>query len=348
MNIYREDGYLNVPAIRAACPKACFFFIIGARRTGKTYGVLDYFHDQQEPYIFMRLTQEELKYTISSKVNMYRENGFPWADDMTLGDGKPLYVYDSQYEEGQTPVAMALALSDVAKIRGYGAKRYKRVVLDEFIPETGAYESKGNGDALKNAYMTINGNRELPQEGSNPPVELWCLANSNDLTSDILASFNLTGQFLLMQKRQQTFCYLPERRACLIMIDKSPISARLARTALFDCVGQTDSFSKMALENVFVNDDDTGVKSRPLHEYVIQCSIDDLTLYRHKTRNEWYIVERGPAAKIRYNTKNPTSYNAFITAWRWQGLANPIDGESIFYSSYTAKIKAYKILKLDK
>lgn len=293
----------------------------------------------------MRLTQEELKYTISGKVDMYRENGFPWAEDISIGDGKPLYVYDNKYEEGKSPVAMALALSDVAKIRGYGAKRYERIILDEFIPETGAYQAKGNGEALKNAYMTINGNREL--EG-RPPCELWCLANSNDLSSDILSAFNLTGTFLNMQKRQQSFCYIPQRRSCLIMIDRSPISAKLARTALFDCLGTNGEFAEMALKNVFINDDDTGVRSRPIKEYTPLCNIDTLTLYRHKARNEWYIVEGGPRTNFQYNSKNPTSYTAFLSAWRIQGYATPVDGRDIFYNSYPAKIKAYKLLKLGK
>ena len=343
MELYNKDGWIDIHAIKKACPRAFLFVMVGARQIGKTYGIMDYFHDLQEPYIYLRGTGEELKYSMSAKVNLYAEKAFPWADDMTLEQGVPTYAYDSQYMDGKSPVCMALALSDVAKIRGFGGKRYKRIFYDEFIPERTAFNRKGAGDALKNAYVTINSNRELQGE---EPCELWLAANSNNLDNEILAAFNLTARLLLMQKRKQNFCYLPERRLCMILFNNSPVSAAMQRTALFECIGTNDEFSHMALNNVFVNDDATGVQSRPLAEYTPQCMIDNITLYKHKSRPEWYWVENGEKLKTAYNSKNPTSYRAFLTWWNYWGTAIPVDGNNMYYNAYTAKIAVYKLLNI--
>lgn len=342
MELYNKEGWIDIPAIKKACPKAFLFVLVGARQIGKTYGIIDYFHDCQEPYIYMRGTGEELQFSLSTKANLYTEKDFPWAAHMHIEKGKPTYVYDDEYSAND-PAALALALSDVAKIRGFGGKRYKRIFYDEFIPEITAFNRKGAGEALKNAYVTINSNREVLGE---PPCELWLAANSNNLDNDILAAFNITPRLLLMQKRKQRFCYIPERRMCLIMFDNSPISAKMQRTALFDCIGRTDDFSKMALENVFINDDDTGVKSMPIVEFLPLFRLDCITGYKHKVRNIWYFVENGEKVKPQYNSKNSTSYNAFMAWWKYYGNSLPIDGESFYYNTYTAKLTVYKLLKL--
>lgn len=342
MELYNNDGWIDIPAIKKACPAAFLFVLVGARQIGKTYGILDYFHSCAEPYIYMRGTGEELLFSLSFKANLYTEKQFPWANHMHINKGKPTYVYDDEFSEND-PAVLALALSDVAKIRGFGGARYKRIFYDEFIPEITAFNRKGMGDALKNAYVTINSNRELH---GDPPCELWLAANSNNLNNDILSAFNLTPRLLLMQKRKQRFCYIPERRLVLILFDNSPISARMQRTALFDCIGKNDDFSRMALNNIFVNDDATGVKSCPIKEYNPKCTIDNITLYKHKSFNIWYCVENGESIKPTYNSKNATSYNAFTSWWKYCGNILPVDGETIFYNTYTAKLVMYKLLNL--
>lgn len=342
---YTDDGWIDIREIKKMCPEAVFFWLIGARQVGKTYGAFDYLHDQPGQYLFLRHNEEELKYANSSKINAFKDKGLPWADDTYNAPGRPLMTYNKTYHEGKIPKVVSTALSSVGKVRGIPAMNITHILFDEFIPVNERANNEMDGQHLQDLYMTINSVRETQ---GKPPVEMWCLANSNSLSSPILSHWNLTNDFLGMIRRGQHIRYLPKRRLCLITIDNSPKSEELAKGAIFQCLGTNNDYARMALMNEFVNEDSVGVKSRPFKEYRAMCQIDDLTLYRHKSRDEWYIVERGEPCKKQYNSKNPTSYNAFLRSWRYQGLITPIDGKNIFYNSLPAKLKAYKLLKIGK
>ncbi len=342
---YTPDGWLDIKEIKKRCPEAVFFWIIGARQIGKTYGIFDYLHEQPGQYVFMRHNAEELKFANSSKINAFKDKGFPWAEHTWNAKGTPLLTYNDEYHEGKIPKVISTCLSAVGKVRGIPAMNIDYIFFDEFIPVNQLTSKDTDGKNLQDFYFTINSVREY--EGK-PPVEMWCAANSNSLASPILSHWGLTGEFLNMVKRGQHFKYIPQRRLCLITVDNSPVSKELQKSALFQCLGINNDYAKMAIENAFVDDDSTGVKSRPIKEYRPMCSVDDVTFYVHKRRDEWYIVDHGPRTNNHYTTKNPTSYSAFMQAWRFQGLCTPIDGETIFYNSYPAKLKAYKILRLDK
>ena len=307
---FLENGYLDIKGLEHMTPEAVFYWIIGGRQIGKTYGVLDMEHSKPGRYIFLRHNAEELKYCNSSKVNQFLEKGFPWGSTTWNSKGQPCFSYNDEYHDGKVPKVLNTCLSAIGKLRGIPLSEYDEIVFDEFIPVNSLASKDTDGISLQDFYFTCNSVREV--EGK-PPVKMWCLANSNNLNSPILSHWGLTQILIVMIRKGQKLKYLPKRRTCILLVDNSPISKKLRNNALFQALGDDSDYAHMALLNEFVNDDTVGVCSRPFKEYTLKYTVDDLNFYKHKSREEWYIVEGSTdCAQQTFSSKNPTSLAALM------------------------------------
>ena len=270
-DIYTPDGWLNVPALAA---RSCWLNVItGPRQVGKTYGVLKYMLDNDRPFILMRRTVEEVQFLgINQAVNPFAV--FRPERDITMDRaGKILNI-----KEKEKIIGICMGLPTVATIRGFSAAAFTDIVFDEFIPEKHVVQRKTEGDALLNAYTTINGNREL--EG-RPPVRLWLLANSNNINSPIMTALGLVDPVLQMRERGKE---IYQRDGILIC---QPTSGKIVEqrrdTALMKHLQKTGSaerFTGMALDNEFTYNDMTLVGKMPLGGLQALCAIGSLYFWQ--------------------------------------------------------------------
>ena len=168
-------------------------------------------------------------------------------------------------------------------MRGFDASDIKRLIFDEFIPEKHVRILKNEAEALFNAYETMNRNRELK---GIEPIQLVCLANSNDITNPVFEYLKLIR---IADKMQKGNCdrWTDDRRGIqLILLHRSPISRRKANTALYRLTDDTN-FSAMSIDNDF-RVDRSHVNPRPLKEYTPVCSVGELCIYRHKSEPRLY------------------------------------------------------------
>ena len=270
-NIYTPDGWINVPEI-ASCG-AWLNVITGPRQVGKTYGTLKYMIEQKRPFILMRRTVEEVQFLgINNAVNPFAVYA-PEHDIRMDRAGKILNI-----KEDDEIIGICLGLPTVATIRGFSAGRFTDIVFDEFIPEKHVVTRKTEGDALLNAYTTINGNREL--EG-RPPVRMWLLANSNNINSPILTSLGLVDPILQMREKGREIW---QRDGVLIVQPKSGrIIEQRRQTAMMKHLQQTGSaerFTGMALDNEFSYNDQTLVGKMPLSGLKPLCGIGPLYFWQ--------------------------------------------------------------------
>lgn len=254
-NIYTPDGWLDVPALAA---RGCWLNVItGPRQVGKTYGTLKYIIEEKRPFILMRRTVEEVQFLgINTEVNPFKV--FEPEHEISMDRaGKILNIS----EDGEI-IGICLGLPTVATIRGFSAERFTDIIFDEFIPEKHVIQRKTEGDALLNAYTTINGNREL--EG-RPPVRLWLLANSNNINSPILTSLGLVDPILRMREKGQEF--FQKDGVLIVQPGSMKIIRKRSETAMMKHLKKTKSaerFTGMALENEFSYNDQTLVGKMPL------------------------------------------------------------------------------------
>ena len=162
----------------------------------------------------------------------------------------------------------------------------KKSIFDEFIPEKSSAKQKYLGDALLNAYETINRNREL---FGKPPVKLFALANSNDLGNDIFISLGLVRTVEKMSRKGSEFYQDKNRGVTVIMLTQSIISEKKRKTALYKLTSGSE-YERMALENDFAYDDRFNIKSRPIREYKPLFTWGGITCYEHKSKLEYYVT----------------------------------------------------------
>lgn len=259
MSIYTDNGWLDIKAIEEQYP-AFIYIIVGKRQVGKTYGVLKHMLDNDRKHILLRRTVQEVD-IMRANINLSPYKAFEPEYKVTVfSSGKMCTVADYETDEHGKIIpckerGLVVGLPTVANIRGFNGSAYTDVVFDEFIPEKQVIQRRSEGDALLNAYTTINGNRELKGE---PPLKLWLLANTNSIMSPIVQALRLADTLIDMDKKNDEVYYSAEKGLCIIKPRSENITKQRKETALMSFLTQQeagDKFMSMALENKFSYDD---------------------------------------------------------------------------------------------
>lgn len=313
MGLYLKSGYLDQRFIQSQADKHDVNFIIeiGARQVGKTYGTLQLMLEQGKTFILMRRTQTEVDF-ICNEIN----NPFTVFKDYDISVKKDTKYTGAIYlhKEGSDPqyIGAIMALSTIAKIRGFNGGLYTDLVFDEFIPENHVVKIKDEGDAFLNAVTTIAGGRE---ENGQPPLRVWMLANANTINSPILQAFGVGEKVERMANGgyTQELSILSERGIMIILPASDKIIEKRKQSALARAVNQSSKFARMAYDNDFAYNDSSDIINRVnLHEYSLKLIICDIGIYMHKSNRTIYcspfINGRVDTGKHFYDTEKDRAY----------------------------------------
>ena len=80
-----------------------------------------------------------------------------------------------------------------------------------------------------------------------------------------------------------------ERGILLVLLQHSKISRAKADTALYRL--SSGSYRDMALSNDFVYNNSDSIKAQALKEYKLLCTVGEISIYRHKSKREYYVSE---------------------------------------------------------
>lgn len=304
MKLYDSNGYVNIPEVLKH--EAIFIFIYGGRGTGKTYGALKEMIEGKHHFIYMRRLAAQTDIVKKESMQPYKTLN----DDMGWSiQPFPINKYISAFyesdinEDGKViPVGdqhgLLTSLSTFSNLRGVDGSDIDTIILDEFIPELNERPIKGEADALFNAYETINRNRELKGED---PVKLLCLANSNRIDNPLFMELKLVRKAEKIRQDGKEYLYDPKRKMLLIDLYKSQISEAKSDTALYQLTKGTE-FYEMAIRNSFINEERGRIETRPIKEYRPVVSIGEITIYKHKSRREYYVTTFRSGSPDSYTT----------------------------------------------
>lgn len=338
MNLYNNDGYLDIPKIRQLQheKKLPFCFIWGGRGTGKTYGILKDYYETDTRFVLLRRTQTQIDIVMNEQYSPWK----PINEDLGCNiTSKP--VTKNQYgfyDQGPDPEADArfigygMALSTISNLRGFSGSDITDIFYDEFIPERHERPIKFEAEALLNAYETINRNRELK---GKDPVYMLCAANSNDLANVYFIELNLVTIATRLYESGNDIYIDNERGILLVNVTHSPISARKKDTALYRLSGES-AFSKMSLENDFSKEEIGRIKSERLSEYKPVVTVGELTVYKSKHRNEYYCsTHRSGSVPVYGSGKMDLKRFQKVYYWLWHSY---LDNRVIFENYLTQRL----------
>lgn len=281
--LYDKEGWINWPYILSK--QAAFIMVVGARGVGKTYGVMRELRNRKQPFIYLRRLKTQID-------NCGKNTGNPFKRlNMDCGwNILPFSVGGNiEFRENDRNgdlVAVGVALSTVATVRGIDFSDFNYIVFDEAVAMIGEKPIKNEFEAFLNFYETVNRNRELI---GDRPVQAILLGNANKLSNPYFTGWHFMKTSLKMLRGKQMVYQTPDSSRIMIMLQDSPISKRKAETAVYQ--NGTDGFVSMALDNVF-RTDETKIKSEPLKEYNHMVSIGEIGIYRHKSERRYYVSSK--------------------------------------------------------
>lgn len=304
MKLYDSNGYVNIHEVLQH--EATFIFIYGGRGTGKTYGALKEMIEGKHHFIYMRRLASQTDIVKKESMQPYKTLN----DDMGWSiQPFPINKYISAFYESDTnedgkviPVGdqhgLLTSLSTFSNLRGVDGSDIDTIILDEFIPELNERPIKGEADALFNAYETINRNRELKGQD---PVKLLCIANSNRIDNPLFMELKLVRKAEKIRQEGKEYLYDSKRKMLLIDLYKSEISEAKSDTALYQLTKGTE-FYEMAIRNSFINEERGRIETKPIKEYRPVVSIGEITIYKHKSRREYYVTTFRSGSPDSYTT----------------------------------------------
>ena len=338
--MYDSNGYLDFNYI--VNHSLTYTFIVGGRGIGKTFGALKYVLENDIKFIFLRRTQTQIDMIKNEDMNPFR------ALQSVLGDNyataiKKLNknitaVYraekdsDGIYQPCGKPLGYLMALSTIANIRGFDASDVDCLIYDEFIGEKHESKIQHEGTAFLNAIETIARNREL---SGRQPLKVIGLSNSNMLANPLFIELQIVTECERMLNKSQTIRSLPMRDLTLILLNTTPISEKKAQTSLYKLAGRDSSFSKMALDNKFTAEEMADIKSLSLREYRPIVTVGELNIYRHKSRNDYYITGHSSGSPSQYDS-SPMELKRFRHDYYYLWLAYL--RRAVMFESYIYKV----------
>lgn len=338
MQLYRPDGWVNVPSLVEGA--LIFNIIVGGRGTGKTFGFLEEFRlKHPRPFLLMRRTQVQADLISNPRFSpllpLDRVHGCVTVTKKISKYIGGIYEGEKNKDGTISPVGLPLgytaALSSIHNVRGYSAD-VDEIILDEFIPEKGERQTiPDEFDTFRNAYETINRNREL--EG-RPPVRCWLLSNSNTLGNPYFIGLRIVEQVDRMIRKGTEVWKDPARGLMVVNLAASPISKAKAETALYRLTGP-DQFTGMALGNEFSMESRSRSGSIPLRELVPLVRIGELNIYRHKGSRQLYGSLHASGVPEVYNTDD-ASIARFRSKYGWLWISYMDD--LITWQSYLPEI----------
>lgn len=276
--LYTADGWVNWDYIFNQ--GAAFTMVVGARGVGKTYGLFKYCKDHNRKFIYLRRLKSQLDQCATVDGNPFKKLNTDLDIDIhpKRTTGGVLY-----YDQDDT-IALGVALSTVANVRGFDYSDYDCIIFDEAIASDGERPIANEFNAFLNFYETVNRNREL---SGQQPVQAFLLGNANRLTNPYYSGWHFMRTAINMLQGRQMMWRNADGSRIMIQLMDSVISRKKKDTVLYK--NASDGFLTMALDNAF-RTDATQIRSMPLNEFKLLVSIGDISIYRHKSERLYYVA----------------------------------------------------------
>lgn len=286
--LYTQDGWVNWDYIVRQTKAFCM--VVGARGTGKTFGLMRWLLHQRRPFLYVRRLKSQLDICATIDANPFR--AINDADKDTIRpfrkNGMIRFCRTQVDDKGKEyptgdPVAIGVALSTFQSMRGMDFSNINTIVFDEAVPNIGQKPIKEEFSAFLNLYESVNRNRELT---GAQPVQCFLLGNANKLSNPYYTGWQFMRTALHMLDGHQQMWRSEDGSRIMLLLRDSPISAKKAETSLYK--NATNDFLTMATDNAF-RVDPSRIKSLPLSQCRYVRSVGELGIYALKDSSCYYI-----------------------------------------------------------
>lgn len=275
--VYDSNGWVNWDYL--INQGSAFTMVVGARGVGKTYGLMKYCLDQGRKFIYLRRLKSQLDQCANNAGNPFKKLNTDLNRNIKPKGTQGGVLFD---ENGEV-IALGVALSTVANVRGFDYSDYDMIIFDEAVASDGERPIPHEFNAFLNFYETVNRNREL---AGDKPVQAVLLGNANRLTNPYYSGWHFMKTALNMIHGNQMIWRSGDGSRLMVLLLGSKISDQKANTVLYK--NASDGFITMALDNAF-RTDGTNIRSMPIREFNHVVSVGEIGIYRHKSERLYYV-----------------------------------------------------------
>lgn len=285
-------------------PECWLLIVVGGRGTGKTYGTLKHYLEEDKPIVFVKRTNKDVDMIcagqkIGSKLGkadldlspykpICRDFGFK-VSPVRVEDGiGAFYKLDEENQVTGSPIAYIVSLNAVGKVKGFDMSECVAIVFDEFIPLPYERISTKEGEQLLDLYKTVDRDRTLR---GCPELKLICLSNATNVYNPTCDLLGLTDTITNMAVNRIHSQVDPERGIFIRMIETSDdMMSAEATKGIYRAMANTD-WGRMSFGNEFAYNDFSAIGKTPLKEYklIAKYLYRDTPVYIYKKGQDFYI-----------------------------------------------------------
>lgn len=302
------------------------YIAIGGRGIGKTYSVLKGLIEENEKFIYVRRTENELANSCNEYMNPFESLNRDLGVNYQLKALKESFIILNNDE----PAGIAGALSTFGKYRGADFSPYDYIVFDEFISTSPVDQlKKHEGQLFFNMIETVQRNRELIGGKS---IKIICLANSNKLDSGILRELKL-AEVIRNMKVNGLEKYIDKERGFYLTLPANlSITKEKTKTKLYRLT-KGCRYYDMAINNDFVGENFNDVKKIQQNQLLPLVTFNSITFYQIKGQTMLYVNNR----KQKCPCYNENTRKAFMREY-YLYLKQFIDAGKVIYADYDIKL----------
>lgn len=263
--------------------------VIGGRGIGKTYSTLRHMVNKEKFPIYMRRTSVEMDASCDDYGNPFKTLNHDYHWNLFIECKKKMYFIRDNVGDDITPEiytqGYGACLSTFSNLKGVDFSESTFTFYDEFIPPPEKKRIKNEADAFFNYYETVNRNRELKGE---KPHQVVLSSNSVSLNSPILEELGLVTVIENMLRNGEEKRGMKSRGILIILPNLKEFREAKSRTFLYNAT-QGTNFHESSLDNKFAYDSFANIAKRNLKEYTPVMAYENIYIYRHKSRLEYYV-----------------------------------------------------------
>ena len=307
-----KDGYYHFKKDLEEYPEAGMFAVWSRRGPGKTYSFLRYCIDNNEFFIYMKRTNDDidlictgsdnpdLKADMDPFVPLNRDFGWNIKPKLIKQGIAGFYDTDEEGKPVGAPLGLIISLSRVKSVKGMDLSRASFICFDEFIPQRTEVVRKKEGEAFADFIMTAM--RDKAKRGLRLRVVLF--ANAEEISTPITNSFELVDDMAELAFRKESHYYNRDRRILLHHITQKeiPLSDAELQSDMF-CMMKGTAWAQKAFFGDFANNDFSNIK---------QLSVKNMKcIHRIHYKNKYYYIYRRDSDNMHYMTysKGPYQYD---------------------------------------
>lgn len=296
-------------------PDAIIYVVISSRGRGKTYSILDKARRENKQIMYLKRTNDDIAFICRECEN---ENDIDTSPYYPINRDKGTNIrgfnidkgiggfWNCDYDENGVihrtglPVAYAVSLNAIKRVKGFDASNCDWIVLDEFIPQLGERVLHTEGELLLDLYMTVSRDRE---KRGKDHLKLFLFANAEEISTPITNTLEIVDDIANLCASGRSHFYNEERKIMIHKITDTevPLTAK-EKTGMFSTMANTAWASKSFGGN-FANNDFSNVIKNNLKGYrgFIHLHYKNSDYYIYEQNNKYY------GSKIR--TKCNLSYD---------------------------------------